>query len=63
MNVAIANANNGVSIAQTAEGAMQESTNTLQRLRELALQAPRTVIKATLTVCPCNKNSPLKWAS
>jgi flagellin len=27
-----------VSIAQTAEGAMQESTNTLQRLRELALQ-------------------------
>ena len=39
MTVAIANANNGVSIAQTAEGAMQESTNTLQRLRELALQA------------------------
>ncbi|KMT56806.1 flagellin N-terminal helical domain-containing protein [Pseudomonas fildesensis] len=39
LNVAIANANNGVSIAQTAEGAMQESTNTLQRLRELALQA------------------------
>ena len=39
LNVAIANANNGVSIAQTAEGAMQESTNTQQRLRELALQA------------------------
>ena len=39
LNVAISNANNGVSIAQTAEGAMQESTNTLQRLRELALQA------------------------
>ncbi|WP_019409938.1 flagellin [Pseudomonas psychrophila] len=39
MTVAIANANNGTSIAQTAEGAMQESTNILQRLRELALQA------------------------
>ena len=39
LNVAIANANNGVSIAQTAEGAMQESTNLLQRLRELALQS------------------------
>ena len=39
MTVAIANANNGNSIAQTAEGAMQESTNILQRLRELALQS------------------------
>ncbi len=39
MTVAIANANNGSSIAQTAEGAMQESTNILQRLRELALQS------------------------
>ena len=39
MSVAINNANNGVSIAQTAEGAMQESTNILQRLRELALQS------------------------
>ena len=39
MTVAIANANNASSIAQTAEGAMQESTNILQRLRELALQA------------------------
>ncbi|HCN61775.1 MAG TPA: flagellin [Pseudomonas sp.] len=39
MTVAINNANNGSSIAQTAEGAMQESTNILQRLRELALQS------------------------
>ena len=39
MTVAINNANNASSIAQTAEGAMQESTNILQRLRELALQA------------------------
>ena len=39
LNVAIANAANGTSIAQTAEGAMQESTNILQRMRELALQS------------------------
>ena len=39
MTVAINNANNASSIAQTAEGAMQESTNILQRLRELALQS------------------------
>lgn len=39
LNVAVDNANNGISIAQTAEGAMQESTNILQRMRELALQS------------------------
>ncbi|AZC23398.1 MULTISPECIES: flagellin domain-containing protein [Pseudomonas] len=38
-NMAIKNANDGISIAQTAEGAMQESTNILQRMRELAVQA------------------------
>ncbi len=39
LNVAVKNANDGVSIAQTAEGAMQESTNIMQRMRDLALQA------------------------
>lgn len=39
LNVAVKNANAGISIAQTAEGAMQESTNLLQRMRELALQS------------------------
>lgn len=39
LNVATRNANDGVSVAQTAEGAMQESTNILQRMRELALQS------------------------
>src|SRR5690554_3155298 len=39
LNVAVRNANDGISIAQTAEGAMQESTNILQRMRDLALQA------------------------
>ncbi len=38
-NVGIRNANDGVSISQTAEGALQEVTNILQRSRELALSA------------------------
>ncbi|VVN30661.1 Flagellin [Pseudomonas fluorescens] len=37
--MAIKNANDGISIAQTAEGAMQEQTNILQRMRELAIQS------------------------
>ncbi|KJK05653.1 MULTISPECIES: flagellin domain-containing protein [Pseudomonas] len=37
--MAIKNANDGISIAQTAEGAMQEQVNILQRMRELALQS------------------------
>ncbi|WP_298440440.1 flagellin [uncultured Ferrimonas sp.] len=39
MDVAMRNANDGISIAQTAEGAMQESTNILQRMRDLSLQS------------------------
>ena len=38
-NQAIQNANDGISVAQTAEGALQESTNILQRMRELAVKA------------------------
>jgi flagellin len=40
--MAIKNANDGISIAQTAEGAMQEQTNILQRMRELAIQSRNT---------------------
>ncbi|GAL06885.1 flagellin [Photobacterium aphoticum] len=39
LNVAMRNANDGISIAQTAEGAMQESTSVLQRIRDLSLQS------------------------
>ena len=39
LNTAVKNANDGISIAQTAEGAMQESTNILQKMRTLALQS------------------------
>ena len=39
INVAIKNANDGISMVQTAEGALQEVTDMLQRMRELALQS------------------------
>jgi len=39
MNVAIRNANDGISLAQTAEGALSTVTDALQRMRELAVQA------------------------
>ena len=38
LNQAARNANDGISLAQTAEGALQETTNILQRMRELAVQ-------------------------
>ena len=38
MNVAIRNANDGISLAQTAEGALGAISNNLQRMRELAVQ-------------------------
>ncbi|MCR4536775.1 flagellin N-terminal helical domain-containing protein, partial [Shewanella xiamenensis] len=39
LDVAQRNANDGISIAQTAEGAMQTSTDILQRMRDLSLQS------------------------
>ncbi|PMH41050.1 flagellin B [Vibrio sp. 10N.286.49.B3] len=39
LDMAVKNANDGISIAQTAEGAMTESTNILQRMRDLSLQS------------------------
>jgi flagellin len=39
MNQGIRNANDGISLAQTAEGALDEVTNMLQRMRELTVQS------------------------
>jgi flagellin len=39
MNQAVRNANDGISMAQTAEGALSEVTNMLQRIRELSVQS------------------------
>ncbi len=39
LNQAVRNANDGISLAQTAEGALQETTSILQRMRELSIQS------------------------
>lgn len=39
LNVAVKNSNDGISMAQTAEGALQQSTSILQRMRDLSLQS------------------------
>lgn len=39
LGVAVRNANDGISLSQTAEGALQQSTSLLQRMRDLALQS------------------------
>ena len=44
--VAVRNANDGMSMAQTAEGAMGEITDILQRMRELSAQAANGTMSA-----------------
>jgi len=46
LNQAVRNTNDGISLAQTAEGALQETTNNLQRMRELAVQASNGTLSA-----------------
>nr|WP_047169458.1 flagellin [Sphingomonas sp. Y57] len=47
MTVAIRNANDGISLSQTAEGALGEAANMLQRVRELAVQAANGTYQST----------------
>ena len=47
INQAIRNAGDGVSLAQTAEGALQETTNILQRMRELSVQSANDTNKTS----------------
>ena len=47
MNQGIRNANDGISLAQTAEGALSEVTNMLQRVRELAVQSASGTYQAS----------------
>jgi len=47
LNMAIRNANDGISLAQTAEGALDETTSMLQRMRELSVQASNGVNSAS----------------
>src|SRR3546814_19305188 len=46
MAVAIRNSNDGISMAQTAEGALGEVTNILQRMRELTVQSSNGTLGA-----------------
>lgn len=39
LNIAVKNSNDGISMAQTAEGALEQSTTILQRMRDLSLQS------------------------
>ncbi|MCW8090323.1 flagellin N-terminal helical domain-containing protein [Alteromonas sp. ASW11-130] len=39
LNQAVRNANDAISLSQTAEGALDENTNSLQRIRQLAIQS------------------------
>ncbi len=47
LDQAIRNSNDGISLIQTAEGALQESTNILQRMRELAIQSSNGIYSDT----------------
>jgi flagellin len=47
LNQAIRNANDGISLAQTAEGALGETGNSLQRIRELAIQSANSTNSAS----------------
>jgi flagellin len=47
LNQAVRNANDGISLAQTGEGALSEVTNNLQRIRELAVQAANATNSAS----------------
>ena len=47
MNQGIRNANDGISMAQTAEGALNEVTNMLQRMRELAVQSANGIYSSS----------------
>ena len=47
LNMAVRNANDGISLVQTADGALIEVTNMLQRMRELAVQGASGTLSAT----------------
>ena len=47
LNQAVRNSNDGISLAQTAEGALQEVGNNLQRIRELSVQAANATNSAS----------------
>ncbi|MBF0426924.1 MAG: flagellin FliC [Magnetococcales bacterium] len=47
MNMAVRNVNDGISLLQVADGSLDETTNALQRMRELAVQAASGTLTST----------------
>ena len=62
-NVAIRNANDGISMAQTAESAMQAVTDNLQRMRELAVQSANGTYTRLAQARPPPTRSPCRPAA
>lgn len=60
LNQAISNANDGISVAQVAEGAMDEITNSLQRIRVLAVQSQNGINSSSDRVALQKEVSALK---
>ena len=63
LNQAISNANDGISASQVAEGALDEITNSLQRIRTLAVQSQNGINNsadrtAQRSVCAENRDQP-----
>src|SRR5664279_3274510 len=59
MNQAVRNANDGVSLAQTAEGSLNETTNILTRMRELAQESATGTVTDTQRISIQNEFSQL----
>ena len=62
LNQAARNANDGISLSQTAEGAMAEITNNLQRMRELAVKSLNAPNSAPARAALDNEGQQLKAA-
>ncbi|MCO4321653.1 flagellin [Aliidiomarina quisquiliarum] len=60
LNQAVSNAQDGISVAQVAEGAMQEITTSLQRMRQLAVQSQNGINSADDRVALQKEVSALK---
>jgi flagellin len=60
LNQAVRNTQDGVSLIQTADGALSQTTEILQRMRELAVQASNGDLSATQTTAITNEITSLQ---
>ena len=59
LNQAMTNANDGISLTQTADGALSESNNALQRMRELAVQSGNAIYSSSDRGCTEQRIQPV----